>query len=203
LELKQHHPSDPSDLADDGARPTFDIAALTRQLVAGDDMAYRTFHEAYCVRLSRYLLVVTAGNEEAMREALQETYRRVAKHVRVFSDEAVFWSWLTVLARSAFVDEGRKRRRYLAFLDRFRHHAAIAPAMWDGDPLGEALERNLACLPVDERSLLESKYFERQSVSAIASQLQTTEKAIESRLTRIRQKLKAAVLADLIHEPHP
>ena len=166
-------------------------------------MAYRTFHEAYCVRLSRYLLVVAAGNEEAMREALQETYRRMVRHIRVFSDEAAFWSWLTVLARSAFVDQGRKRRRYLAFLDRFRSHAAIAPTLCDDDPLGDALERNLACLPVGERALLESKYFERQSVSAIAARLQTTEKAVESRLTRIRQKLKAAVLADLKDEPHP
>ena len=166
-------------------------------------MAYRTFHEAYCVRLSRSLLVVAAGNEEAMREALQETYRRMVRHIRVFSDEAAFWSWLTVLARSAFVDQGRKRRRYLACLDRFRSHAAIAPTLCDDDPLGDALERNLACLPVDERALLESKYFERQSVSAIAARLQTTEKAVESRLTRIRQKLKAAVLADLKDEPHP
>ncbi len=164
-------------------------------------MAYRAFHEAYCTRLSRYLLVVSAGNEEAMREALQETYRRMVKYIRVFSDEATFWSWLTVLARSALADEGRKRRRYLAFLDRFTRHAAVAPAGRGGDPLGETLERNLAGLPADERTLLEAKYFERQSVSAIAARLQTTEKAVESRLTRLRQKLKAAVLADLHHEP--
>jgi RNA polymerase sigma-70 factor, ECF subfamily len=179
----------------------FDVPSLTRRLVEGDEMAYRMFHEAYCVRLSRYLLVVSGGNEEAMREALQETYRRVVKHIRVFSDEAAFWSWLTVLARTAFFDQGRKGRRYLALLDRFARHAAVAAPRSDSDPLREALARNYASLPPDERSLLELKYFDRQSVSDVAAQLQITEKAVESRLTRIRQKLKAAVLADLKHGP--
>ena len=40
-------------------------------------MAYRTFYDAYFGRLSRYLWVVTAGDEHAVREALQETMRRV------------------------------------------------------------------------------------------------------------------------------
>lgn len=164
-------------------------------------MAYRTFHEAYYTRLSRYLLVVAVGDEEAVREALQETYRRLVKHIRVFADETVFWSWLTVLARTALADHRRKRRRYRAFLDRFKHQAAIAEPSSVGDSLGKALERHLAILPPDERELLEWKYFEHESVSSIAQRLQTTEKAVESRLGRIRQKLKSAVLAELKHEP--
>ena len=163
-------------------------------------MAYRIFHDAYFGRLSRYLLVVTAGNEEAMREALSETFRRVVKHIRIFSDEAVFWSWLTVLARSALSDEGRKRRRYLAFLDRFSRQAvADSPRddAHDEGRLGELLARHVAFLPADERSLIEWKYFERQPVRAIAERLATTEKTVESRLGRLRRKLKAAVLAEL------
>lgn len=164
-------------------------------------MAYRAFHDAYFTRLSRYLLVVTAGDEDAMREALQETYRRVVKHIRVFSNEPVFWSWLTVLARTALADERRKRRRYLAFLDRFKRHAAVAEPASDGDALSAALAHNLADLPDDDRVLLEWKYFEHESVASIARRLQTTEKAVESRLGRIRLKLKSAVLAELKHEP--
>ena len=166
-------------------------------------MAYRIFYDAYFSRLSRYLLVVTSGNEDAMREALQETFRRVVKHIRVFTDEPTFWSWLTVLARSSLADEGRKRRRYLAFLDRFTRHTAIvaAPAIDEGEAqLGERLKRHVAFLPADERELIEWKYFERQSVREIAARLQATEKTVESRLGRIRGKLKEAVLAELKDE---
>jgi RNA polymerase sigma-70 factor (ECF subfamily) len=181
-----------------------DVAALTRQLVAGDESAYRIFHDAYFDRLSRYLLVVNAGNEDATRDALQETFRRVVRHIRIFSDEAAFWSWLTVLARSARSDENRKRRRYLAFLDRFTQHSAIEHAAADDDrpdnDLEVLLERNMEGLPTDERALLAAKYYDHRSVREIAEQLQTTEKAIESRLVRVRQKLKQALLAELKHD---
>ena len=38
------------------------------------------------------LLVVTAGNEDAMHEAMQRTMIRVVKNIRVFSSEEIFWS---------------------------------------------------------------------------------------------------------------
>jgi DNA-directed RNA polymerase specialized sigma24 family protein len=98
------------------------VAVLTRRMVQGDETAYRTFYDAYFDRLSRYLLVVTAGDEDAAREALQSGLVRVVRHIKIFTSEAVFWSWLTVLARSALSDQRRKRRRYLAFLDRFTWH---------------------------------------------------------------------------------
>ena len=88
-------------------------------------------------------------------------------------------------------------------MDRFTRYAALAEPASGGDPLSEALKHNLADLPDDERTLLEWKYFEHESVASIARRLQTTEKAVESRLGRIRQKLKSAVLAELKREPSP
>lgn len=161
------------------------------------------FHELYLDRLTRYLLVVTAGDEHAAREALQGALTRLVRHIRVFDDEPTFWSWLTVLARTAHADDRRQRRRYLAFLDRFARHTEIVatPSPTAAAPLDAALARHVSTLPADERALIEWKYAERRAVREIAAQLQTTEKAVESRLTRIRQKLKAALLAELRHEP--
>lgn len=185
------------------ASPPF-VAELTRRMAAGDEAAYRRFHDLYVDRLARYLLVVAGGDEHAMREALQGALGRVVRHVRVFEDEAVFWSWLTVLARSAHADERRKRRRYRTFLERFAWHAesvAAGPEAAQAEArLAEVLAAGLAALPADERALLEAKYTERQPVRALAEQLGTTEKAVESRLTRARLKLKALVLEGLRHE---
>src|SRR5450759_4647475 len=118
-----------------GEKPAepLDVAALTRRMVEGDELAYRSFYDVYFNRLSRYLLVVTAGDEDAAGEALQSALVRVARHIKVFPSEAVFWSWLTVLARSALCDQTRKRRRYLAFLDRFTWHSR-AEQMPTDDP---------------------------------------------------------------------
>lgn len=171
-------------------------------MVRGEESAYRQFYDAYFDRLSRYLLVVAGGEEEVAREALQAALVRVVRHIKVFPDEAAFWRWLTVLARSAFADEIRKRRRYAAFLDRFTRHVEIQP----GDN-GEAdaellalLERQLAELPSDERELVEQKYFARRPVRELAAAGDKSEKAIESWLVRIRRKLRDAVLAGLKRE---
>jgi len=78
-------------------------------------MTWRTFYSAYFDRLWRYLLVIAAGHEDAAREALQGTLVRVTRHIKVFRDENVFWSWLTVLARSALADETKKTAAIFRF----------------------------------------------------------------------------------------
>src|SRR5438445_3519405 len=138
------------------AQPSIDIAALTAGMARGDEDAYRMFHELYFHRLLRYLLVVTGGREEAAREALQLALLRVVRHIRRFDAETVFWSWLTVLARSAVVDEERKRHRYLVFLDRFfRREQIEAATNFEADTrLRELLTADLDTLPWDERELI-------------------------------------------------
>jgi RNA polymerase sigma factor (sigma-70 family) len=193
-----------ADSAGPGSPGPLDVEALTREMVKGDEAAYRIFYEAYVHRLSRYLLVVSRGDEDAMREALQAALVRVVRYVKVFPDETRFWNWLTVLARTALADQRRKRSRYLAFLDRFTEHARVEAAVAndsDADTqLLALLERSLELLPPDERELVERKYFNNQPVREIAGALQASEKAVESRLTRVRRKLKDALLTALKHD---
>jgi RNA polymerase sigma-70 factor (ECF subfamily) len=204
LRLQAHQTSECAAPADEKPPEPLDVAALTRRMADGDEPAYRTFYDAYFTRLSRYLLVITAGDEDAAREALQSALVRVVRHIKVFPSDAVFWSWLTVLARSALSDQTRKKRRYLAFLDRFTWHAR-AQQTPPGDPqmddrLLALLESGLEELPFDEKRLAEAKYFERRSVREIAEELDLSEKAVDSRLVRIRHKLKTAILNGLKRE---
>jgi len=196
-----HQATVAADSAGHGSPGPLDVGVLTRKMVQGDEAAYRIFYEAYARRLSRYLLVVTRGDEDAMREALQATLVRVVRHIKVFPDETRFWNWLTVLARTALTDQRRKQSRYLAFLDRFAEHARVESAIAnDSDTdaqLLALLERNQELLPPDERELVERKYFGNQPVREIAAALQTSEKAVESRLTRVRRKLRDELLTAL------
>ena len=179
-----------------------DIARLSRQMAKGDEQAYRQFHDAYFTRLLAYLLVVTQ-DEQLAREALQMTLLRVARHAKKFDSEDAFWSWLTVLARSSVADERRRSGRYGSFLERFFHRNSIEreeQANENYSHLKELLEVNLQALPLEDRDILERKYFEGESVRQIAQAAQLSEKAVESRLVRIRQKLKALVLSQLKNE---
>ena len=185
-------------------RPPRQITALTGALARGDEAAFREFFDAYFDRLLRYLLVITGGNEPAAREALQAALIRVARHVKPFDTEEKFWSWLTVLARTALADESKKQRRWFAFLERFSRHAETEDNFGnDGaaeEKLRALLKQNLSALPPGERDLLEQKYFLRRSVREIAGAEGATEKAVESRLSRTRQKLKDAIVASLKHD---
>jgi RNA polymerase sigma-70 factor (ECF subfamily) len=190
--------------ADAAPQGSSDIPGLTRRMAGGDEMAWRMFYNAYFDRLWRYLLVASGGREETAREALQSALVRIVRYIKIFPDEHVFWSWLTVLARSAFADESKKQRRYLFFLDRFIGHSDIeldgATVLQANDQLKNLLEGHVTLLPPDERNIVEQKYFAHRSVREIAEELLTTEKAVESKLSRIRKKLKDAVLAEL-NEP--
>ncbi|MCP5524431.1 MAG: sigma-70 family RNA polymerase sigma factor [Verrucomicrobiales bacterium] len=180
-----------------------DVRALTERMVRGDEDAWREFHNRYFDRLWRYQIVVTRGQEEAAREAVQITFVRAARHIRRFETEAALWSWLTVLARSAVIDEQRKRSRYRAFLDRFlgSSQGQTGPPPRDADGLLlELLNSGLDELPPAERELLEQKYLAGASVREMAAERGDTEKAVESRLGRGRRKLKTWILERLHHE---
>jgi RNA polymerase sigma-70 factor (ECF subfamily) len=185
--------------------PSPDILRLTSGLAKNDDAAYREFYARYFDRLLRYLLVVTRGREDSARDALQSTLLRVARHARRFDSEPAFWSWLTVLARSALVDDTRKRSRYASLLERFLHSRLSStssnPAASDADQrLEAALEAALDALPPDDRALLEQKYFDGASVDQIAAESGATGKSVESRLVRARRRLKESMLLTLRDE---
>lgn len=178
-------------------------ASLTGRMKAGDETAWREFHEAFAPRLERYLLVVCRGNEEAVHDVLQQTLLRAVRHLRVIATEAELWGWLTVLARSAAADLARRERRHLGFLERW-FQAQPSPTIPEPSEADQRLEAALACelsqLPAADREILEQKYLSGGSVRELAETFGTTEKAVESRLTRARQKLRRALLRHLQNE---
>lgn len=175
------------------------VERLTRAMAAGDEEAFREFHERYFDRLLRFLVVVSYGDEASAKDALQETYLRVVRHVRGFQEEATFWSWLTVLARSAARDAGRKKQSHWRLL---RDYAQTLLAGGAGRTVnGETeerdyqamLESSLAELTPLDRGLIERKYFQGASVRDLARTGRLTEKAVESRLLRARRQLKESL----------
>lgn len=180
------------------------LAERIARLQRGDEGAWTEFHQEYSPRLYRYLLVATGGREEAAAEALQQTWLRCVRHLRPFPSEAALWSWLTVLARSALIDDERKRGRFRRFLERWRFWDPGPSA--DGDPhpdaearMLESLQAELERLPSSDRALIEAKYLQRRPTRELAEELGTTDKAVESRLARLRIKLRSTVNSRLKH----
>ncbi len=180
------------------------IERLTAGLAASSEEAFCEFHALYFERLYHFLLVVCRGSDDQAQEALQLALLRVVRHARVFRSEETFWCWLKAVARSAAVDAGRKQRRYAALLERFAGWLRLRPgcAVAESDPLAGRVETMLADLDGIERRLIEGKYLAGESVKELAAQTGLTEKAVEARLTRLRQRLRERFLNHLnAHEP--
>jgi RNA polymerase sigma factor (sigma-70 family) len=174
---------------------------LTSQMVAGEEDAFRIFHDLYCDRLFRYLTVLSRGDEELARDLVQVTMVKVVRSIRLFDNEALLWNWLAAIARNSFLDFIRKARRRPPLDPTFEllHYPAHEQRAEDA-VLVNALEHALAQLPSEDRVLIESFYFESDSYHALAAQQDTSPKAVESRLARVRQKLRAIILKYLRYE---
>ncbi len=176
------------------------VALLTRRLAAGEEEAFREFHRLYFDRLYHFLLAVTRGQEQEAQDALQETLLRLLRHRRVFAEEHAFWCWLKAVARNAARDGHRKHRRYFALLQNFalgRRAYPREPAAGDDGRLGALLEESLDELEPEDRLLIENKYLAGETVRELSALGGLSEKAVESRLLRLRRHLRARIMEKL------
>jgi RNA polymerase sigma factor (sigma-70 family) len=183
--------------------PALDLLRITAAIRTGNEAAFQIFYEHYCDRLYRYLLVLTSGNEDLSRELMQITMTKVVRAMKPISDERSFWSWLSTIARNAFLDACRKSRRQpgMVPLSASEMDVINLPAPADEDsPLLQALDDCLGALEPGDRNLIDAFYFGDASQQAIAQRERTTPKAVESKLARIRQRLRENILKRLRHE---
>ena len=173
-------------------------AQLSVRLVAGEEAAWTEFHAQTFDRLLRYLLTAAHGDEDAAREALQAAYVKCVRHVRRFETEEAMWGWLAQIARGCLIDLARRRGRYAALLGRL----AEEPAPGESTPPAsdDLLTASLAQLAPAERALLEARYTTGQPIAEIAAALGTTPKAVESRLARLRTRLRTWLTRATRHE---
>jgi RNA polymerase sigma-70 factor (ECF subfamily) len=179
------------------------VLRITQGVKAGDEEAFREFYCAYCDRLFRYLLVLTNGEEQLARDSLQIVMTKAARSMKPFAEERLLWNWLAAIARHTLVDAWRRSRTspQFAALGNADPPAPDGSAATEADSrLMEALEACLDELEPEARDLVEAYYFRAESQQAIAEQHGATSKAVESKLARIRLKLRQSILQRLRHD---
>lgn len=173
------------------------VRELTTRMRALEDAAWREFHQRYFRRLWRFAAVLHHGDDGAAEETVQQTFLRAVRHVRVFEDEQVFWCWLVRLARTAASDHARGQRRYAAALNRLRDWIENARDLQPAPDWEPLLVECLAACDGDDRQLLHDRYFEARSLTQIAEDHGLTAKAVERRLSRARERLRALLMERL------
>ncbi len=170
---------------------------ITAGMAGGDESSYRLFFERCFDRLCRHLLVKTRGNESLARELAQIVLLRVVKYIKPFAGERVFWSWLYQICRSVHVDWVRANNKTSTQEWIEIEVEAAAPLHEADQELLDHLDDSLQALEPKEKELVRLAYFEAVPQATIAKQLQSTPKAVESRLARIRRKLRHMIIKKL------
>ena len=199
--------SDSSSLWGRGVPPTnpcheLDVPALTAAISKGDQRAFEQLYHAVFAPLYSYLLVCARGREQEVQEALQESQIRITRKIKPFKDQAGLWNWIRCIARNALIDQLRNAKRSNRRVS-FPSEADLIRERSEQDSLSELtthLNHSLKQLPPIERALIQGKYLDTKTHKTLAQEHRLTPKAVESRLARIRKKLKDLLLKRLDHE---
>ena len=179
---------------------TVNLETLTRAVRAGDATAFARFYDLYSLRIYKHLLVLAHGDESAAREVFQTVAIKLAKKIEIFDDERPLLAWLQRVAHNAFIDYWRTRQREA------RNVPLAEPAdepcsVESADPrLHDALRQALEGCDAEERELLCAFYIDGRPLAELARQSGQSYKALESRLARLRRKVRQQFLLNLRHE---
>jgi RNA polymerase sigma-70 factor, ECF subfamily len=185
-------------------------ARWRRRALAGDADAVKALADAVLEPLYRFCLYRVGRNahlcEEVVQEVLVRALRDLERYDPTRSADNVF-PWLTGLARNE-ISRVLSRERSMVSLEalwaRMDQELLDLYDRLESEPLAddvlireetrELVNATMSQLPPHYRQALEAKYVDGQSVRDLAEWGRTTEKAVESQLTRARKAFKATFL---------
>ena len=176
------------------------LREMTEAIRLGQEEAFTRFYDLDSLRLYKFLLVLGKGDEIAAREVLQSVVVKLARKMQVFDEEARLWAWMCRLARNAFVDRCRSRRRERQFISIEDLETELVGAEAPENQLSHCMAQALAAFTPEETELVRAAYIDERPLQELADEAGQSYKALESRLGRLRKKLKVMLLNHLRYE---
>lgn len=178
------------------------------RLVAGQETALNALMERHAEKLLHYL-VRSLQNEDDAADLAQETFVRVYQNRARFNPNQKFTTWLYAIASNLVRDRYRWRSRHpQVSLDAeageseatLRDQLSTAEGSPDQglqtEERAQAVRQAVAALPVELRQPLILAVYQDKSQAEIAAILKCSVKAVETRIYRAKQQLRAMILID-------
>lgn len=184
--------SDPSTTA-----ATADVA-LVRRVAAGDKAAHRALYE----RHGRAVLVYLAcrvDDEAVAEELLQDVMLAVWQTAHRFGGRSAVRTWLFAIAHNTACNALR-RRRPLLFGDAGMRRAIDARAATPGPGVGADqrldLQRAMADLPDEQRTVMELFFFHGFDLEEIGAVTGAPVGTVKSRLSRAKGRMRRSLTGE-------
>ena len=176
---------------------------LARDVGDGNANAFDQFFKEYFPRLFRFALGRVDNDPALAEEVVQRTMCIVVRKMGNYRGEALLFTWLCQICRNemaaVFRQRGDQYREHLPIEDHPAVQAALESMFADDyrpesaqrqQEIAEFVRATLQHLPLRYARALEMKYVGGHSVIEIARELEVSEKAAESLLTRARKAFK-------------
>ena len=180
-------------------------AADMQRLGAGHEAALNDIMERHGERLFHFL-IRSLQNEDEAADLAQEAFVRVYQNRAKFDGRQKFSTWLYAIAANLIKDRYRWRSRHpqvsldveneqtgKSLRDHLPAHDPTPSERLQSDERAEAVRRAVAALPEDLRTPLILAEYEERSHAEIGGILGCTAKAVELRIYRARQQLRASL----------
>ena len=147
--------------------------------------------------LIRYILRPILTDERDREECYADISLKIWQTADSFDgDKGALKAWLTVLSRNAALNHARRTRTDAPLEETVPHTGGSAEEELLRRERQRRLQAAIAGLLPEDRSLFYRKYYYCQSTAQMAAELCLTERAVEGRLYRLRQKLRRLLGGD-------
>ena len=158
---------------------------------------YQCFYDQYKGFIYVRILALEPNHQQA-DELFQKSLVKIAKSKPKWNSEAQVKAWLKTVIRSVVYDHWRANKQVpkaVALVD--SNIDTLQEATHERDNLAmlrEKLNSALGYLSEEEQYLVESIYFDQKRRKDICEALGMSYKALESKMSRVRQKLREFVV---------
>jgi RNA polymerase sigma factor (sigma-70 family) len=165
--------------------------STVRSAATGDEIAFARLVHEHHASMARVAYVI-CGDAESTRDAVQVAWTKAWRQMGVLRDHGQVRAWLVAIAANEARQVVRRRRR-----ERVIDISGEVRRAETGDPV-EALdlvdlERALADLHPDDRSLLAMRYAAGLDSIQIAPHVGLSASGVRSRLARILERLRVSL----------
>ena len=164
---------------------------LIRRVKSGETKAFDTLMQRYASRIYQVIYGMVHNSSDT-QDLSQETFIHAYQGIRNFKEKYRFYTWLYRIAINLCINHWKHNKKaQLVPIENGESYAdpnpATDPAAMD---LRRAVEKRLAQLPEEQKTVFVLRTFEDMSYQDIAEVLGISTGTVMSRLSRAREKLK-------------
>lgn len=175
---------------------TVDDTSLMEQIASGDEGALQTLLRRHGALL-RYVIAPILPDARGREECLADVSVKLWQTAGSFDGaKGSLRGWLTVLARNCALNRARGLRPETALGEDVPHGAGSAEDELLRQERSRLLVTAVKSLTAGEQTLFYRKYYYCQSTAQIAAELGLTQRGVEGRLYRLRQRLRELLGGD-------